>query len=189
MGEYLKGRRRRVSNLSIRRALFVVGVFLLCLVVFTAIAAAVFVAGNMRTGKAELVGKDLPPDPLHILLIGVAEKPEGAAFAVVGFDFAAEKIEVTALPFESLCKADGREDTLGGHLRYGSTISAVEAAGEFLNIKIDRYAKVNLGKFETVIDKLDGLGYDLAGSLFYRDESGTVLVSIEPGNQRLAGAE
>jgi anionic cell wall polymer biosynthesis LytR-Cps2A-Psr (LCP) family protein len=33
------------------------------------------------------------------------------------------------------------------------------------------------------------LVYYIAGNLFYRDESGKVIVSIEPGNQRLTGAK
>ena len=187
MNDKIRKKKPRFSNVFFRRLLFFLIVFFICILVFGAIASVAIILRNNKMGEAISINDETPPEAVNVLLIGTNKEPKESAFLLIKLDFLKTEVPVTALPTESIVELDGREDTLGGHFAYGGNVLAVKAAEEFSGVKIDKFAKASLGNFESIIDKLGGVVYDIPGNLIHRDNEGKVIVSIETGKQRLTG--
>ncbi|MCA0149592.1 LCP family protein [Rossellomorea vietnamensis] len=117
------------------------------------------VAGNEEKEPA-------PDDKIHILLMGVDERPHDKGrpdvMMVVEIDPKSDKTKVVSLPRDTKVSIPGRDEStkLNHTYTYGGTSLTVQTVQQLLDINIDYYAKVNMNGFEGVINEVGELTID-----------------------------
>ncbi|MFI8684794.1 LCP family protein [Rossellomorea sp. NPDC077527] len=107
-----------------------------------------------------------PEDKIHILLMGVDERPHDKGrpdvMMVVEIDPVSDKTKVVSLPRDTKVSIPGRDECtkLNHTYTYGGTTLTVQTVQQLLDINIDYYAKVNMNGFEEVIKEVGELTFE-----------------------------
>ncbi|ADI13170.1 cell envelope-related transcriptional attenuator [Truepera radiovictrix DSM 17093] len=75
---------------------------------------------------------------------------------------------------------------------YGSASRADNlrrAVSELLGVPIDYYAVINIDIFERLVDAIGGVELEVPRAMVYRDQAAGLEIDLQPGFQRLSGAE
>jgi LCP family protein required for cell wall assembly len=63
------------------------------------------------------------------------------------------------------------------------------AVSELLGVPIDYYAVINIDIFERLVDAIGGVELEVPRAMVYRDQAAGLEIDLQPGFQRLSGAE
>jgi len=187
----IRKKRKRVSDAALRKAFIFTIVFIIFVLLFggTAILVLLYGQGSDKPGEKSYVSA--PPRELsgNVLLIG-GEKPsyDLAAFMLMRLDFEQERITVTALPAALSVTAGNKTASLREQMRYGGTVQVKRGLENLFDIEIEHTGLVHLGSFESIIDQLGGVHYQIPRQITFADEDGIAGMTLEPGLQKLTGA-
>lgn len=187
MANHALRRKRKFSDSLIKKMIVITAVILSLLILATVIVSAIYIS-KKSSGGADYAGGN--PDVSFNMLIfayGDNNNIQAGAFMLCRIDSRTNKIYLTSLPTDTICSYEGNSNTLNEHLSYGGHIQAIDAVENLLKIDIDRYAEIELAKFEEVMDSIGGVSFDIPEQVSDDKESG-LPVNIEPGLQTLTGA-
>lgn len=136
----------------------------------------------------------LLPDKLRILLLGVDERPKEAdpgrsdTLLVMIVDTRTRTVSVLSVPRDTRVRVKGLGwDKINHAFAYGGVAAVKQTTEEFLGIRLDYYAKVDLASFGRVVDALGGLDIDVEKRMQYVDSWDHYVIDLKPGLQRLDG--
>jgi polyisoprenyl-teichoic acid--peptidoglycan teichoic acid transferase len=192
----------RFGRLRYRRRLVVVAVLVGLLFATGAFTGIVREGGGseaehpaVKAGE-ERSSSDAPEEALDVLVLGVDRRPSAAegstshsdTMMLVRVSPQTGDIRVLSVPRDLLTEVKpGVEDRINTAYLYGGTQRATAVMEDLTGITIDRYAIVDFGGFEEVIDTLGGVtlkvGHPIRIGLDGRR------VYIPPGRQELDGLE
>ncbi len=187
MANHALRRKRKFTDKLLKKLIIITAVVLSLLIIAMIIVSAVYIS-KKSSGGVDYTGGS--PDVSFNTLIfayGDDENTQAGAFMLFRVDSYTNKIYLTSLPTDTICNYGETRDTLNGHLSYGGHVQAMTAVEDLLKIEIDRYAKIELSKFEEVMDSIGGVTFDIPESVSDGRESG-LPINIEPGLQTLTGA-
>ena len=162
-------------------------VIALSAVILTAaiVGTYVILAGVNGEGRFSILGNG---SSMNILAIGAeSDDITRGAFILMRLDVNEQRILITALSPTIRADVYARDDTLAGHMRYGGHIQAVAAVEYALGIDVDRYAFITRGGFESMIDSLGGVAFNVPEGI-HRQVEGALPIVIDEGLQTLTGA-
>ena len=198
MNQYLRPKKRRVTDTVLRRT----GIAVLCLllVAVASFVAAFFVTMPKAPAAAPPASGIARPVPLtrSILLLFTRTQQSAdasggnpvtlpCALFLVRPDYGAGAITLSAVPLTLRCTVGNRTDSLAGLYTYGDFPLLKEGFEQALNITPDRYAVIPITGGATVIDQLGGVGCDVPQTIPGGDVSAGE-VPVSAGSQTLTGA-
>ena len=165
--------------------------FLITFSVVTLIALAVL-SRVLNPRPAQSITENLPKiehsytdsDSITVLCIGYSRKdPQTAYYSLIKLDAPNQRVLVTSLP------ADTRagEKTLMQISSHGGSAAVVEALARELEIKIDRYLRIEENSFASLVDELGSVTYDLKNTVEHYDENGQLAYSMNKGKHVFFG--
>lgn len=136
----------------------------------------------------------LLPDKVRILLLGVDERPKEAdqgrsdTLLVMVVDTRTREVSVLSVPRDTRVRVKGLGwDKINHAYAFGGVDAVKQTTEEFLGIRVDYYAKVDLASFGRVVDALGGLNIDVDKRMEYVDSWDHYVIDLKPGLQRLDG--
>jgi LCP family protein required for cell wall assembly len=151
--------------------------------------------------------------PVNILLLGTivlssdlpnaSELPRGKAFSqiddnlnglsdamlLIRFDPATQKVAVLSIPRDSRVYVRGVGKTKINFANYvgGAALSAQTVSQVLGDIPIDRYIRFNVNGFGKIIDALGGVDMYVPKRMKYQDDSQSLYINLNAGQQKLDG--
>ena len=127
-------------------------------------------------------------DALTLLIFGT-ERANSVAdtFLLLRFDPVREEVSVVVFPPQTLLVRDAREETLADTYRFGGALYTRNALASFLNIPIDRYARISLSSFIVAAGAVGTIEFYLSEDLIVQD--GELTVTLNAGVQLLDGRQ
>jgi len=159
-------------------------------------AASTVESSDMKATEAEGPAEDyvLLPDKLRILLLGVDERPKEAdpgrsdTLLVMIIDTRTRAVSILSVPRDTRVRVRGLGwDKINHAFAFGGVAAVKQTTEEFLGIRADYYAKVDLASFGRVVDALGGLNIDVEKRMYYVDTWDHYVIDLKPGLQRLDG--
>jgi len=134
--------------------------------------------------------KSPPPEPIHVLLLGVDERPEdpGRSDTMILARVAPEEIRLLSLPRDAMVELEGYgREKLNAAYAYGGPELAKKSVSDLLGLPVERYVKVNLQGFRKMVDLIGGVPYEVERPMHYVDPADGFVIDLEPGYQVLDG--
>jgi LCP family protein required for cell wall assembly len=135
-----------------------------------------------------------PPHKLNIMLLGVDERPKeddpgrSDTLLVMMVDARTREISILSVPRDTrVWVKDLGWDKINHAYAVGGVSASKQATEEFLGIRVDYYAKVDLASFGRIVDALGGLNLDVEKRMQYVDSWDHYVIDLKPGVQRLDG--
>lgn len=128
-------------------------------------------------------------DPVNILLLG-GDKVGANTDTIMLINFNPEtmKINILSIPRDTKVKVRGsRIDKINSAYSVGGAERSIEAVQELLGVKIQHYVYLNFAAFRKIIDKLDGVYFDIPVDLKYEDSTQNLYIDLKKGHQLLDG--
>jgi len=127
-------------------------------------------------------------DALTLLVFGT-ERVDSVAetFVLLRFDPVRGEVSVAVFPPQTLLTYDGREETLSDAYRFGGAAYTRQALSSYLDIPIDRFARISISGFITAAAAVGTVEFDLAESVTLSD--GELTVTLNPGPHLLDGRQ
>ncbi len=130
---------------------------------------------------------------MNILLLGVdatAGTKRSDTIMVIRVDPKTKTISLVSIPRDTMVVIPGvRFDKINHAYAFGGPELAVSTTANFLNIPLKHYIKVNVDKFEQLIDRLGGIYVDVDQRMYYVDYAGGLFIDLKPGRQKLSGKQ
>lgn len=134
--------------------------------------------------------KSLLPKPLHVLFLGVDERPDdpGRSDTMILARVAGEEIRLLSLPRDAMVELEGYgREKLNAAYAYGGPELAKKTVSALLGLPVDRYVKVNLQGFRRMVDLIGGVPYVVERPMYYVDPAEGLVIDLKPGYQVLDG--
>jgi LCP family protein required for cell wall assembly len=152
------------------------------------------VAGSDLKATEPAENDALLPDKLRILLLGVDERPKEAdqgrsdTLLVMIVDTRTRAVSILSVPRDTRVRVKGLGwDKINHAFAFGGVAAVKQTTEDFLGIRVDYYAKVDLASFGRVVDALGGLDIDIEKRMQYVDVWDHYVIDLKPGLQRLDG--
>ena len=122
------------------------------------------------------------------LLLGVADQGGTDTIMLGVFDTKGGTASLISIPRDTVVYTDGK------YRKITSTSSGgAEAVGaavhDLLGVPIDYYVSVNLKAFQSIVDQIGGVWFDVPVRMDYEDPYGDLYIHIAPGYQHLSGKQ
>lgn len=137
--------------------------------------------------------KEANKRPYSVLLVGLdsskLDSGRSDTLMVALVDPKNNKVSLLSIPRDTRVQIAGRDlDKITHAHNYGinSTIMTVE---DFLDIKIDYYAKINFEGFQSLVDTIGGVTVDVEKDLTFHDRITGTTFSLNEGTQHLDGIQ
>lgn len=134
--------------------------------------------------------KSSPPKPIHVLLLGVDERPDdpGRSDTMILARAGQDEIRLLSLPRDAMVELEGYgREKLNAAYAYGGPELAKKTVSALLGVPVDRYVKVNLEGFRQMVDLVGGVPYEVERPMHYVDPAEGLVIDLEPGYQVLDG--
>ncbi|RIH81938.1 Regulatory protein MsrR [Meiothermus luteus] len=142
-------------------------------------------------------------EPLNLLVLGVAPEykyyhqraPENFrglsdVNLLVRFDPKAHRISVLSIPRDVYVQIPGYGRYIINHAnKFGGPELAKEVVENLTGVSIDAYLAVSVDAIRSGVDALGGLEVCVEKAMHYRDTAAKLEINLEPGCQRLNGAQ
>lgn len=122
---------------------------------------------------------------LNLFVVGGAKDQPSDTFLIIRFDPVKGTIPVIALPPETYLDNAGKPDTLSNVYEKGGLVYSAQALSRYLDIPIDRYARMDLNGFLKIAAAVGTVEFDLPYDVTYLD--GGLPITITAGRQLLNG--
>lgn len=97
---------------------------------------------------------------------------------------------VVSIPRDTLVTIPGRSlDKVNAANAYGGVELARATVENFLNLNIPYYITVDLSEIENIVDQLGGVTVNVEKRMYYVDYAGGLDINLQPGLQKLNGAQ
>lgn len=147
------------------------GVFITAFCISFVVLSALFLFFLLytKTMPAETVEPNIPAEHIYTtdenmtaLLFGCQKATDLPGLVVlVSYHAPQAELQFAVLPPETVCRQNGRESTLEACYDYEGVRGALNAAGELLNLDIQRYLRTDKEGLASLIDFLGGIEYDI----------------------------
>jgi LCP family protein required for cell wall assembly len=133
------------------------------------------------------------PGETNVLVMGTDDRPDqpgrSDTMLLVSMRPNSEPL-VLSIPRDTRVYIPGHGyDKVNAAYAYGGPKLAVQTVAGFLGIKVDGYAVVNLQGFTQMVDALGGVTINVDQQMVYSDPYQDLDINLEPGVQRLDGAQ
>lgn len=131
--------------------------------------------------------------PYSVLLVGLdsgnmdAGRSDTLMVALV--DPINKKAHLLSIPRDTYVKIAGRSDDKITHAHNYGINSSIMTVEDFLDIKIDYYAKVNFDGFQSLVDTIGGITVNVEKDLGFKDRITGTYFTLNKGEQRLNGIQ
>ena len=165
--------------------------FLITFSVVTLIALAVL-SNLLNPAPAHNITDNVPKfehnytdsDSITVLCIGYSRKqPQTAYYSLLKLDAPNKRVLVTSIPADTKIG----EKTLTETASYSGSAAATEALAKALDIKIDRYLRIEETSFSSIVDTLGAVTIDLENAVEHYDENGFLDYSMNKGRHVFFG--
>ncbi len=147
-------------------------------------------AAARSPGAAPSSGTEVRADPVHILLLGVDERPgdPGRSDTMFLARVGDGSVRLLSIPRDTLVTIKGYgEGKANSAYTYGGPELAKQTVGRLLGIPVDYYVKVNMAGFRHLVDLMGGVEFHVPKAMRYYDPVDGLVIDLKPGRQLLDG--
>lgn len=173
---------------------------LLLFVLLLVALAYKFIFSGITKSRAKLIPRTQaeffidPPNKLNILLLGADERPKDGdpgrsdTLLLMTVDTVTRDISVLSIPRDTRVRMEGIGwDKINHAFSFGGVYLTQHVAEDFLGIRMDYYAKIDLYTFGRIVDAIGGVTIDVEKRMNYIDTWDHYVIDLMPGVQRLDG--
>lgn len=144
-------------------------------------------------------GSSASPDSEHLvlnrrdgvftcLLLGVADQGGTDTIMLGVFDTNAKKASLISIPRDTVVYQNGKYRKINS--TYAGGEEAVAATvHDLLGVPVDYWVSVNLKAFNSIVDQIGGVYFDVPVRMDYKDPYQDLVIDIQPGYQKLNGKQ
>ncbi len=114
-------------------------------------------------------------------------RPSNRTDTILYVNIVGDRLSVVAIP-RDLYLVDW-QTRINAMLLYRQADGLREAVQDVLGVPVDYYAIIDVNIFESIVDALGGIEVNVPYRMYYRDSAAGLLIDLQPGPQRLTGAE
>ncbi len=123
-------------------------------------------------------------DNITVLCIGYSRKqPQTAYYSLIKLDAPNKRVLITSFPADTKL---GKK-TLTETASYSGSAAVTEALAKTLDVKIDRYLRIEENSFSSIVDALGAVTIDLENAVEHYDENGFLAYSMNKGRHVFFG--
>lgn len=127
---------------------------------------------------------------LSILLITVKDKTKlPNSFSIINFDAIKNQINIIPIPTETESTVNTKTESISNLYEYGGSNMAVKAIENLIDIKINKYVRVDISNIINVVDILGGMKTNLKNDISYLDPITNKTILFPKGNILLNGTD
>ena len=165
--------------------------FLITFSLVTLIALAVL-SNILNPAPAQKITDDVPKmehnytdsDSITVLCIGYSRKePQTAYYSLIKLDAPNKRVLITSIPAETKLG----DKTLAETASYSGSAAATDTLAKTLDVKIDRYLRIEENSFSSIVDSLGAVTVDLENAVEHYDENGFLDYSMNKGRHVFFG--
>lgn len=139
------------------------------------------------------------PDPDHLvlnrrdgvftcLLLGVADQGGTDTIMLGVFDTNAKQASLISIPRDTVVYQNGKYRKINS--TYAGGEEAVAATvHDLLGVPVDYWVSVNLKAFNSIVEQIGGVYFDVPVRMDYKDPYQDLVIDIQPGYQKLNGKQ
>lgn len=136
---------------------------------------------------------DASQRPYSVLLLGLDEKEmkqgRSDSMMVAFVDPKYKKAHLLSIPRDTYVQiAGGKKDKIT-HAHNNGINATIMTVEDFLDTKIDYYAKINFDGFRELVETLGGITVDVEKTMTFNDRITHTMFTLEKGKQKLNGLE
>lgn len=120
------------------------------------------------------------------LLLGVADQGGTDTIMLGVFDTNAQRASLISIPRDTVVYYNGKYQKINATYAGGEE-AVVEAVHDLLGVPIDYWVSVNLKAFESIVNQIGGVYFDVPTRMDYEDPYADLYIHIAPGYQLLDG--
>lgn len=127
-------------------------------------------------------------DSITVLAIGYSRKdPQTAYYSLIRLDAPNQRVLVTSIPADTVIGEREGQKTLSQISAYSGSSLLVDKLSTALDVKIDRYLRIEESAFSSLVDELGAVTYDCPKDVKHYDESGFLAYAMSKGKHVLFG--
>lgn len=124
------------------------------------------------------------------LLLGVADIGGSDTMMLGVFDTKAKTASLISIPRDTVVTgSNGKYHKINTMYASGGAEAAVEAVHDLLGVPVDYYVSVNLKAFESIVNQIGGVWFDVPVDMNYDDPLQDLHIHINAGYQKLNGKD
>ena len=127
-------------------------------------------------------------DVFTCLLLGVADQGGTDTIMLGVFDTRAKTASLISIPRDTVVYANGKYRKINSLYANGEE-GVVKAVKSLLGIPVDYWVSVNLKAFESIVDQIGGVWFDVPVDMDYEDPYQDLSIHIKAGYQKLYGKD
>lgn len=145
--------------------------------------------GSSSGGSAAEPDPEFLPDVMTVLMLGLDSRDEAMrtdTIMLLTLNQRNDEINIISIPRDMRVEIPGRGlDKINHAHAFGGVRLTREAVENFLGIKVDYYMTTDFTGFESIVDILGGIEYDVETKMRYY--ASDVTIELDPGPQLLDG--
>lgn len=122
------------------------------------------------------------------LLLGVADQGGTDTIMLGVFDTRAKTASLISIPRDTVVYANGKYRKINSLYANGEE-GVVKAVKSLLGIPVDYWVSVNLKAFESIVDQIGGVWFDVPVDMDYEDPYQDLSIHVKAGYQKLYGKD
>ena len=103
------------------------------------------------------------------------------------FDVVNKKINVISIPRDTMANTERSLKKINGAYQQGKAEQTLEEVKTIIGVRPDYYAVVDLKAFKLIVDKIDGIDFDVPQNMKYTDPDQNLYINLKKGMQHLDG--
>ena len=123
------------------------------------------------------------------LLLGVADQGGSDTIMLGVFDTEGRTASLISVPRDTVVKYNGSNIKINAAYSYGGVEAMRQCVSEMLAVPIDYYVTVNTRAFRDIVNKIDGVWFDVPVDMNYDDPVADLHIHIKRGYQLLDGRQ
>lgn len=123
------------------------------------------------------------------LLLGVADQGGSDTIMLGVFDTNAKTASLISIPRDTVVSYEGKYRKINATYSYGGAEAVADAVHDLLGLPVDYWVSVNLKAFQTIVDQIGGVYFNVPVRMDYEDPYGDLYIHIAPGYQKLNGKQ
>lgn len=122
------------------------------------------------------------------LLLGVADMGGSDTIMLGVFDTGAKTASLISIPRDTVVRVDGKYRKINSTYSGGAQAVA-DAVHDLLGVPIDYWVSVNLKAFESIVEQIGGVYFNVPVDMDYEDPYQDLAIHIKKGYQKLNGKQ
>lgn len=122
------------------------------------------------------------------LLLGVADMGGSDTIMLGVFDTGAKTASLISIPRDTVVRVDGKYRKINSTYSGGAQAVA-DAVHDLLGVPVDFWVSVNLKAFESIVEQIGGVNFNVPVDMDYEDPYQNLAIHIKKGYQKLNGKQ